>query len=90
MGKEISDQPDMTVSLDGGLTYQPAPNGVRVIYHNPQLELDEYKQVKLHVNLTSEGMIRDVWGRDHEDVDRNLGTSSVDLDTIVAELIDEE
>lgn len=72
------------VSLDGGATYQVAPEGVRIIYENVEIP-GEDEPGELHVNATSEGIITDVWAK--RDEDPNLATRSEELDGIVHELI---
>ena len=46
------------VSLDGGVTYQEAINGVRVIYDD--LHADGCDEAELHLNCTDEGVITDI------------------------------
>ena len=71
----------MKVSLDGGETYQDAPNGVRVIYDVIVDDEDGDGDGELHINLTDEGIIiMDVWS------DENHGTNSETTDEIVERL----
>jgi hypothetical protein len=73
----------MQVSLDGGVTYAPAINGVRVIYEGlPRPDSDE-ENGQLHVNLTDEGVIYDVWT---PDAGESLGTSAQEAADIAFEL----
>lgn len=75
----------MQVSLDGGVTYQQAPNGVRIIYEDvPLVEPEDFGE--LHINATAEGLIYDAWvarvtEQGVEDI--NVGTRS-DLVTDIA------
>lgn len=61
----------LKVSLDGGKTYVPAPQGVRVA---TEIELG-LGECELQLNMTEEGLILDVYaGMDAVPV--NAGTSS--------------
>lgn len=74
------------VSLDGGVTYGSADDGVRVIYEGlPRPDSDE-ENGQLHVNLTDEGVIFDVWTPDAEE---SLGTRAQMAADIVADLADD-
>ena len=53
----------MKVSIDGGTTYQEAPDGVRVIYDDVDVWDGDRActiEAELHVNCTHEGLIQDV------------------------------
>lgn len=77
----------MLVSLDGGVTYKPAPSGVRVIY--PNIEVDgEDERGELHINCTHEGIIKDVWVTREEHLDHNIGTDSVGTGDIITRLVE--
>lgn len=76
----------MLVSLDGGETFVPARNGVRVIYQNIMLDEDDTPG-EVHVNLTSEGLITDIWEKKGGLLDQNVGTACRLLDDVVADLI---
>jgi hypothetical protein len=78
----------MKVSLDGGETFVEAPNGVRVVYENVDVP-GEDESGEVHVNLTHEGIITDVWVSRVESLDHNIGTSSSTVDEIVERLVDE-
>lgn len=65
----------MKVSLDGGITYHDAKEGVRVIY-------GLHDDLELHVNLTREGVILDGWKKDE-----NVGTSSATTYDLVERLL---
>lgn len=67
--KKSLDITKMTVSVDGGESYQPAPNGVRILY-NDQLVPGNHKG-NLHINCTNEGIIMDVWTDSTEPKHRN-------------------
>lgn len=75
----------MKVSLDGGVTYVDALEGVRVIYEDVIVDEDENLGA-LHVNLTSEGIIMDVYAEDDSNALAPLGTSCAMLDDIVSNL----
>lgn len=76
----IMDSGVLLVSLDGGETYAPAVNGVRLIYSG--IELENRQQGQLQLNMTHEGMIADVY--DGED---SLATDSVMYQEIVDRLM---
>jgi hypothetical protein len=57
---DVSELGDMQVSLDGGVNYAPAKNGVRVIYTDIPHPADVDDSAELHVNLTGEGIIADL------------------------------
>jgi hypothetical protein len=76
------------VSLDGGATYQEAPEGVRVAYEDVDIP-GEDSAGELHANFTHEGLILDVWASRNEPLDHNIGTSSETVDEIVERLVRE-
>ena len=85
-------QPDTTtplVSLDGGKTFKPAKSGVRVIYP-AQMIPGEDGRGELHINLTHEGVIMDVWTTRDEPLDHNIATSSEMTDDIVERLVEQD
>lgn len=78
----------MRVSLDGGVTYVDAPEGVRVSYDDQMVPGEDETDGQLLVNLTYEGIIMDLWvtkdGEDH-----NIGTSSEQTVDIMSRLIED-
>ena len=83
----VSDAPTMLVSLDGGVSYAPAPNGVRIIYQGVMIDGEDGRG-EVHINASTEGLITDIWmTRDQED--HNVGTDSVGIDDIVSRLVAE-
>lgn len=80
--KAVEDGVSISVSLDGGQTYQPASEGVRVIYGNLYLGDDESRG-ELHVNASHEGLIMVLWTQPG---DEHLGTQAQMLDDLVADL----
>lgn len=57
-----NDKPSMKVSLDGGVTYQDVTDGVRIIYSDvPIVVSDSNTDGELHINLTEESMVVDLW-----------------------------
>ncbi len=79
---------DMQVSLDGGATYQPAVDGVRIIYKGMPIP-DGYEDGELHVNATHEGLILDVWAtREGLVLNENIGTSSQMATDIIARMVE--
>jgi hypothetical protein len=77
---------NMFFSVDGGETFQPAPQGVRVTYEEVDVP-GEDSLGQFHVNCTHEGLILDVW-TNRNDQDHNIGTSSETVDEIVERLVE--
>ncbi len=71
-------QERLLVSLDGGKTYQPAPDGVRLIRTKVMAEDagGDETECELHLNFTDEGLIGDLWADQPEDETDNIGTFS--------------
>lgn len=65
----------LQVSLDGGVTYVDAPEGARVIL----TDVDEDGR-EMHVVVTAEGVITDVWEKDVADV---FSTACYPIDLLV-------
>lgn len=78
----VEDRVSISVSLDGGQTYQDAPEGVRVLYGNVYLGDDEPRG-ELYVNASHEGLIMDLWTQPG---DEHLGTQAQMLEDLVADL----
>lgn len=84
-----TDQTDgILVSLDGGVSYQSAPEGVRIIYQNIPID-GEDGAGEVHINATHEGLITDVWTTREEPLDHNIGTDSVLIDDLITRLVGE-
>ena len=79
---------EMLVSLDGGMTFVPVTDGVRIIYKNVAVP-GEDEPGELHLNATSEGLISDLWVSRDEHLDHNLGTSAQMVDDLVERLVDD-
>lgn len=86
---KVPNQQVMEVSVDGGQTFMPAPQGVRVVYRDVPVPGDDYPG-ELHLNLTTEGLISDLWvnGGDGAYLDHLAGTANKMLDDQVSDLID--
>lgn len=78
----------MAVSLDGGVTYQPAPVGVRIVYKGVMIDGEDGRG-ELHVNATHEGLITDIWATREEPLDHNIGTESVLIEDLVSRLVED-
>lgn len=78
----------MKVSIDGGVTYQPAVNGVRIIYEDVAVR-GENELGQLHISATREGIMTDVWVSRDEHLDHNIGCESVQVDSLVNRLVEE-
>lgn len=76
----------MKVSLDGGVTFVEAPQGVRVTYERLEIPGEDERGVLL-VNCTDEGLILDVWV-DRGDAEHNIATSSETVPEILERMID--
>lgn len=83
---QTTDDP-MRVSLDGGETFVVAPQGVRVVYADVMVP-GEADGGSLHVNLTHEGIVSDLWTTREEPLDHNVGTRAEMLDDLVSQLVD--
>lgn len=86
--RETSDSLSMLVSVDGGVSFRPAPEGVRIIYQNIPID-DEGSRGEVHVNATHEGLITDIWTTQDEPLDQNIGTDCVAIEDIVSRLVDD-
>ena len=76
------------VSLDGGLTFIPVDQGVRV--HLERVDVPgEDERGELQINLSNEGIVFDVWVSRDDTLDHNIGTSSKAIDELVADLVEE-
>lgn len=73
----------MLVSLDGGQSYQPAPDGVRVIYRDI-LVGEAGRDGEVHINLTEEGMAVDGWSIVDGAPDELIGSKWSTLDDLTA------
>lgn len=78
----------MKVSLDGGVTWQPALEGVRLIYEDVYID-GEDGCGEVHINATHEGLITDIWTTRDEPLDHNIGTRSEMIGDIVSQLVEE-
>jgi hypothetical protein len=75
----------MRVSIDGGLTWLVATQGVRVIWSGLPMEHDGSEiEGEVHLNCTHEGMITDLYDPTSGE---NIGTDSTEVANIVARLI---
>lgn len=74
----------MEVSLDGGLTWQKAPAGVRIAYKGVHVDGEDGRG-EVHINCTHQGLITDIWSGKEE----NVGTDCVMIDDIVSRLVKE-
>ncbi len=80
-------KPEFLVSIDGGKSYQSVTNDVRIMYTH-QLTSGEDCESELHMTITHEGIISDVWTE--EAVSRNIGTSSQTTDELILGMVDED
>lgn len=83
---DVDEEPTMEVSLDGGMTWHPAPSGVRIVYRNVMIDGEDGRG-EVHFNATHEGLITDIWTTRDEPLDHNIGTDSFMLDDIVSRLV---
>ncbi len=78
----------LQVSLDGGVTFQDAPEGV-IVHRELEHVAGEDESGKLILNMTEEGLITDVWVT-RGDADHNIGTSCSLYDDLVTDLIEDD
>ncbi len=76
------------VSLDGGITFVEAKEGVRVAIENVDVP-GEGQRGEVHINVTHEGVITDVWVTREESLDHNIGTRAEMLNDMVDDLVAE-
>jgi hypothetical protein len=76
------------VSLDGGTTFIAAPSGVRVVVKEVAVP-GEDGLGELHLNLTAEGVVSDVWVTREEPLDHNIGTSSETFDEMIESMVEQ-
>jgi hypothetical protein len=86
--QDESTEMTMKVSLDGGVTWMETSQGVRVIYRGLFVPGEDGRG-ELQVNCTSEGIIKDVWV-EKGDSYPNIATSSVTVDEIVSQMIEDD
>lgn len=85
---EEGDEGKMKVSLDGGLSFVDAAQGVRVVYEGIDVPGEDGKG-ELHVTLSREGFVRDVWVTREEPLDHNMGTDSQTVEEAVSAMVEE-
>jgi len=79
----------MKYSIDGGITFLPAPEGIRlVIEATASTEVSDEEPVELHLTVTGEGVIKDVYASREESLDTCLGTEAEQFDDLVCALIE--
>lgn len=76
------------VSIDGGLTWQDAPQGVKIMYDGLLDPVEDFEDCSLLVNATDEGLIMDVWAEQREA--EPIGTSSEMAQEIVDRIVHEQ
>jgi|APSaa5957512576_1039674.scaffolds.fasta_scaffold126980_2 acetyl-CoA carboxylase carboxyltransferase component len=79
-------KPEFLVSIDGGKSYQKVTNDVRIMYTH-QLTQGEDCDSELHMTITHEGLISDVWTE--EVTSRNIGTSSQTTEEMISSMVEE-
>lgn len=91
-GEDVDDDDEtecpMMVSLDGGLTFSPAPEGVRIVYRGVMIDGEDGRG-ELHINATHEGLITDLWTTRDEPLDHNIGTESMLIEDLVTRLVND-
>ena len=65
-----------------------AKQGVRVIYEEVDVP-GENEKGQVHITLSEEGIVSDVWMTRDEPLDHNIGTSSQTLDEAVESMVEE-
>ena len=74
------------VSLDGGATFQSAEQGVRIVFRDLEVEGEE-RPGELHLNVTEEGVISDLWVTRDAPLDCNRATASETTEEIVDRML---
>jgi len=82
-----SSAPTIRYSVDGGETYNLAPEGVRLQYTDVPVP-GEDENGEFYLNATHEGLIMDVYVSRESHLDHNIGTSSELLNDIAGRLVD--
>jgi pyruvate carboxylase len=77
------------VSLDGGVTYVEAKEGVRIIYEDVILP-GEDETGELHINATHEGLIQDIWVTRETSLDHNIATKSESIEDITHAMVEND
>jgi hypothetical protein len=77
----------MKISLDGGVTWQPAPEGVRIVLEDQEIPGEDVV-ADLNFNFTDEGIIYDIWQSVSDTTSTNLATRSQDYDAVLYELME--
>ena len=75
------------ISLDGGVTCQAAPQGVRVYLDSVDIP-GEPSNGEIHLNVTQEGVITDILTSQDGPLDTIVGTRSESLGDLVDDLVD--
>lgn len=76
----------LAISLDDGVTWYHPTETVRIIVSPCPLPTKN-ENVELHLVLTNEGLVQDVWqSKPQDQSDENLGTSSQTYDEMVEAL----
>lgn len=73
------------ISLDGGKTFLDAADGVRIVYDDVLIPGDEHGG-ELHLNLTHEGVISDLWTARDAPGGQLVGTSCEMVEDVVERL----
>lgn len=77
----------MKVSLDGGVTFHEALEGVRIVLPGVQVP-GEDDLGELHINVTEEGIVQDVWASREDQLDHNIGTRSQTHDEAIEAMVE--
>ncbi len=78
----------LMVSLDGGKTYVPASQGVRIAFKGLMIDGEDGRG-ELHLNVSNESITTDIWTTREEPLDHNIGSDRERVEDIVARLIND-
>lgn len=79
----------MLISLDGGQTYQPAPEGVRIMLDAREMtdNGEDFSGV-LAFNFTDEGVIYDIWKSVSHVLSESVATQSQTYEELIDKLLE--
>lgn len=74
------------VSVDGGATFQPAPDGAHMMFQEVPMEGGD-DDGELHINVTPEAMTLNLWKRQDGSPRLSIGSETESVQDIVSRLL---